>query len=494
MIFGRAAKYNISYARRFPHRLCQPKQISRRIGCPAQPRFARPSCGGTACRGRSDFRANPLNHRRNTHRCVRGSAAWSLGHPDQSRLGGRAAAGDHRPARGVPLLRSPDGTFTLKASLSGFQTIERRDVHVLFGTTVTLDLALKVGGLQDEIVVSARAPAVDVKTAQSTSKVESTLIHGAPIVASQRDSDDAIPEINPGFNFRTAFGGARSANEVLFDGSRPPSPSVRDQRHRRQSRLDRGTPDRESRRKRRVRRVHRHRGELHHAERQQRLPWIVRVPWCPAVMDRQQSRQPAFEPADEIQARARVEPVGHRHAGRWSRLPQSHVLLCGLPVLETGDAGLGEPDAFGDDRVQSHRQADLGGDEVHQNRRDRPAKQHRPEARRGGNGDCRSRHEQSRAPDRVDVQPYLGSEPEDRGGNPHRRIVLSTDGQPEDRRTDRTARAYRRHHRHRIGQRRDLSVSRRRPHESRRERAALRRRSPGTPPPEAGAHRSTSTR
>ncbi|MEO6237743.1 MAG: TonB-dependent receptor [Vicinamibacterales bacterium] len=113
----------------------------------------------------------------------------------------------------------PPGRYSVKTELAGFRSQERRDIRVLFGTTVTLDFMLEVGGVQDQTVVIGRSPVVDVRTAESTSKLDQQILTETPIVIDPRNADDAIASVSPGVNFRTAFGGSRSGNEVLFDGT-----------------------------------------------------------------------------------------------------------------------------------------------------------------------------------------------------------------------------------------------------------------------------------
>ena len=113
----------------------------------------------------------------------------------------------------------PPGTYELTASLSGFQTLKRTGLRILFGTTLTVDLVLGVSGTTETLVVEGKAPTVDVTTAQTTSKIDKDLIQDTPVSADPRSSDETIFAMSPGVNIRSAFGGARSANEVLFDGT-----------------------------------------------------------------------------------------------------------------------------------------------------------------------------------------------------------------------------------------------------------------------------------
>ena len=127
----------------------------------------------------------------------------------------------------------PDGTFrfsdlapgvySVSAQLSGFQTENRTEMRLLFGTTLTVDFVLKLGSMEMTTDVVGRAPAVDVTTSQSTSKVDSELILATPTVTDNRNGLELMA-MNPGVNLRAAMGASRDANEVLLDGSPATAP------------------------------------------------------------------------------------------------------------------------------------------------------------------------------------------------------------------------------------------------------------------------------
>jgi hypothetical protein len=113
----------------------------------------------------------------------------------------------------------PPGTYDLTASLNGFQAVKRAGLRMLFGTTLTIDLTLGVSGARETVTVEGKAPTVDVTTAQATTSVDSELIQNTPTGTDPRSALDDLGSTVPGVNFRSAFGGSRDANEVLFDGT-----------------------------------------------------------------------------------------------------------------------------------------------------------------------------------------------------------------------------------------------------------------------------------
>jgi hypothetical protein len=117
----------------------------------------------------------------------------------------------------------PPGTYSVSAQLTGFQTTRRTEMRVLFGTTLTVDLTMSVGSVSENTTVVGRAPAVDVSTARSTSKIDENLLQATPTVTDQRNGLE-IMGMSPGVNLRSALGAARDANEVLLDGSPATAP------------------------------------------------------------------------------------------------------------------------------------------------------------------------------------------------------------------------------------------------------------------------------
>jgi hypothetical protein len=65
--------------------------------------------------------------------------------------------------RFVALLR---GTYVLDASLAGFVTVKKDDIKIFVGQTITIDLVLKIGKLEQEVTVTGTAPLIDVKDSQ----------------------------------------------------------------------------------------------------------------------------------------------------------------------------------------------------------------------------------------------------------------------------------------------------------------------------------------
>src|SRR5262249_41673969 len=56
----------------------------------------------------------------------------------------------------------PAGTYKLKSELSGFSTAIREDLRLTVGFVATVDVALKVGAMEESVTVSGQSPIVDI--------------------------------------------------------------------------------------------------------------------------------------------------------------------------------------------------------------------------------------------------------------------------------------------------------------------------------------------
>jgi hypothetical protein len=108
----------------------------------------------------------------------------------------------------------PPGTYQMTATLTGFQTVERKALRLPFATTLTVDFSLAVGSAET-VTVEGATPTVDVTTAQSTATVDKDLIVNLPLFSNQRESNN-IFELSPGSTYGAAYGGG--SNNLMIDG------------------------------------------------------------------------------------------------------------------------------------------------------------------------------------------------------------------------------------------------------------------------------------
>jgi hypothetical protein len=72
------------------------------------------------------------------------------------------------------------GSYTVKVSLQGFQSLIREDVIVRQGQTVSLDAPMKLGSVSEAVTVKGESPVVDTKTVGSRTNIDSALLQTTP--------------------------------------------------------------------------------------------------------------------------------------------------------------------------------------------------------------------------------------------------------------------------------------------------------------------------
>jgi hypothetical protein len=72
------------------------------------------------------------------------------------------------------------GTYSIKTSLSGFQTVTREGVVVLQNQTASIEIAMKVGALSEEVTVRGETPVVDTKSASVATNLDAMLLDTTP--------------------------------------------------------------------------------------------------------------------------------------------------------------------------------------------------------------------------------------------------------------------------------------------------------------------------
>ena len=84
------------------------------------------------------------------------------------------SAGNYRS----PLV--PVGTYVVKVSLQGFQTISRENVTLLQSQTITLDFTMKVSTVNEELTVKGESPVVDTKSTTVNVNLDKNLLENTP--------------------------------------------------------------------------------------------------------------------------------------------------------------------------------------------------------------------------------------------------------------------------------------------------------------------------
>jgi len=124
------------------------------------------------------------------------------------------------------------GTYTVKASLTGFRTFETKGVRIATQQFVTLDITLEVGQLQETVTVTGAAPLIDTSNASTGGVIDSqqlaTLPSGGrsaflfavtvPTVVASGDAQFNRQQDQTNASLLSLGGGARRANNYLIDG------------------------------------------------------------------------------------------------------------------------------------------------------------------------------------------------------------------------------------------------------------------------------------
>lgn len=123
-------------------------------------------------------------------------------------MGIRTTLTNEEGAFRVPLL--PVGTYSLVAELQGFQTVKRENVEVTLGGTVTLNIDMMVTRVEEEIVVTAASPTVDLKTSAVAQVYKSDLLQSLPISRTL----GTIVTLAPGVVSSAQIRGGTAANTI----------------------------------------------------------------------------------------------------------------------------------------------------------------------------------------------------------------------------------------------------------------------------------------
>jgi hypothetical protein len=124
------------------------------------------------------------------------------------------------------------GSYEVTVSAAGFQTVEQNEITLTVGAQQVLNFSLKVGGLNQRVVVSAELPAIQASSSTIGATVDSTTVRELPLngrdwtslatlepgvsnIASQAGTGFSANKGNRGFGNQLSDGGHR-ANENTY--------------------------------------------------------------------------------------------------------------------------------------------------------------------------------------------------------------------------------------------------------------------------------------
>ena len=75
----------------------------------------------------------------------------------------------------------PPGTYNLEYAIAGFGTVKREEIPVTVGSTVELNVSMKVGALEESITVSGESPVVNVVSSEVSTTYNRQWVESAPV-------------------------------------------------------------------------------------------------------------------------------------------------------------------------------------------------------------------------------------------------------------------------------------------------------------------------
>jgi hypothetical protein len=124
------------------------------------------------------------------------------------------------------------GMYSVSASIGGFKAVQLENIRVQQRQTLTVDLPMEVGGVEERVIVEAPPVTVQFKSGSAEINLERQLIDQAPIAGrnpynlSNLDPTIVVsPSTNENRPYHHAYandydagGGTRRGNDVLLDG------------------------------------------------------------------------------------------------------------------------------------------------------------------------------------------------------------------------------------------------------------------------------------
>lgn len=125
----------------------------------------------------------------------------------------------------------PIGKYTIKADLQGFKTIVRKNIYILAGRTIRVDIPMEMSEMKETVVVEAASPIVDVRSASTDQSITDEMLKSLP---TRRDAFYDLAVSTPGMfdvgsesswlPSPTAYGSATNENVFLVNGVNTTNP------------------------------------------------------------------------------------------------------------------------------------------------------------------------------------------------------------------------------------------------------------------------------
>ena len=127
-------------------------------------------------------------------------------------------------------LALPAGKYALAATMPSFKTVKQENINLTAGETVTINVALPMGTIEETVTVIGASPVVDVKTSTTDAKISQEMLDKLP---TSRDSWYDLSLTTPGMfdtgkevlGSPTAYGESGQGNIFLVNGVDTTNPS-----------------------------------------------------------------------------------------------------------------------------------------------------------------------------------------------------------------------------------------------------------------------------
>jgi hypothetical protein len=114
------------------------------------------------------------------------------------------------------------GQYEVKAELTGFRTVDRKDIMVRLGERVELTLPIQVGNLTETVEVHGASPVIDTSTTTTGSTLDADLLNRVPVGRRVSDALYIAPGVSSGGQVGQANpsigGGSGLENNYVIDG------------------------------------------------------------------------------------------------------------------------------------------------------------------------------------------------------------------------------------------------------------------------------------
>lgn len=112
----------------------------------------------------------------------------------------------------------PPGVYSITASLEGFKTFTQTKIPVPLEKTITLNITLELGAIEEEITVIGESPVVDITSSRLTTNVKKDYFDALPKGRTYQDMVYVAPSVQEDF-VGIGIGGATGAeNLYIIDG------------------------------------------------------------------------------------------------------------------------------------------------------------------------------------------------------------------------------------------------------------------------------------